>query len=48
MQKIDEFEIYKTVYKDRLIKDFKNLELPPDWKPTDVINFIISRIERIS
>jgi hypothetical protein len=48
MQDIDEFEIYKVVYKNRLIKELKNLELPPSWGPKDVIDFVISRIERIS
>jgi hypothetical protein len=48
MQDIDEFEVYKVVYKNRLIKELKNLELPSNWGPKDVINFVISRIERIT
>jgi hypothetical protein len=40
---INEFELYKKILKD----EFKDLELPPEWRPRDVIKFIISRIERI-
>ncbi len=44
---INEFELYKAAYKKRLKDEFKDLELPPEWRPRDVIKFIISRIERI-
>lgn len=43
---MNEFELYKKAFKDNLIKDIKDLEIPNDWEPKDIIRFIISKIER--
>lgn len=46
-EEIKAFEIYKNAYKKKLIDSFKDLELPPEWRPRDVIKFISKRIEEI-
>jgi len=32
--------------REEIIKELSNLELPHEWKPKEVINFIIRKIER--
>jgi hypothetical protein len=32
--------------RDKIIKEIKNLELPPEWTPNDVISYIIRKIDR--
>jgi hypothetical protein len=42
---ISEFELYKVVFKKKIIDSFKDIELPPEWPPRDVIKFIKRKIE---
>ncbi len=30
---------------DEIIMDLKNIELPPEWTPRDVLGFVINKIE---
>ena len=39
------FELYKEAYKKRIINSFKDLELPPEWRPREVLRFIAKKIE---
>jgi hypothetical protein len=32
--------------REKIIKEIKNLELPPEWTPNDVINYIVKKIDR--
>lgn len=41
------FELYREAYKKRIIDSFKDLELPPEWRPRDVIKFITKKVEEI-
>jgi hypothetical protein len=32
--------------RDKIVKEIKDLDLPPEWTPNDVINYIIRKIDR--
>jgi len=42
---VNEFELYKEAFKDNLIKEIKDLEIPYEWNSRDIIRFIINKIE---
>ena len=48
--KIDnvDWDIYHSIKKtvvDNLIKDLQNIELPPEWRPKDVLYFVRRKLE---
>ena len=43
---MNEFELYKQAFKENLIKEIKDLEIPDEWNSEETIRFIISKIER--
>lgn len=32
--------------REKIIMEIKNLELPPEWTPNDVIRYIVKKIDR--
>ena len=46
-EEIKAFELYKEAYKKRIINSFKDLELPPEWKPREVLRLIARKIEEL-
>lgn len=43
---MNEFELYKIAYKKDLVNKIKDLELPPEWRPYEIIRYIVGIIER--
>lgn len=41
----DNFAVIKKKFIQDLISEFKDLELPPEWSPRDVLGFVIRKIE---
>lgn len=41
----DNFAIIKKQFIQDLTNELKNLDLPPEWSPKDVLGFIIRKIE---
>jgi hypothetical protein len=41
----DNFATIKKQFIHDLTNDLKNLELPPEWSPRDVLGFVIRKIE---
>ena len=41
----DNFAVIKKKFIQDLTDELKNLELPPEWSPRDVIGFVIKKIE---
>lgn len=35
-----------NIVRENIIKDISNLELPDDWKPNQVIDYIIRKINK--
>lgn len=42
---MNEFELYKQAFKNNLIKEIQELEIPYEWSSKDIIRFIIKKIE---
>lgn len=42
---MNEFELYKQAFKNNLIKEIQDLEIPYEWSSRDIIIFIIKKIE---
>ncbi len=38
-------DYFKEKYTKDIVNKIKNLELPPEWKPNDVISYIVRKIE---
>ena len=36
----------EDLIREKISKEIKYLELPPEWKPNDVIRYIVAKIER--
>jgi len=41
----DHFAVIKRQFIDDLIHELKDLELPPEWSPRDVLGYVIRKIE---
>ena len=41
----DNFAIIKKQFIDDLLHELKELELPPEWSPNDVLGYVIRKIE---
>lgn len=41
----DHFHIIKQKVLNELIQELQNLEFPPEWKPREVLGFIIRKLE---
>ncbi len=41
----DNFSVVKQKFINEVIKDLEGLELPPEWRPRDVLKFVINKIE---
>ncbi len=41
----DNFAIVKKKFINEIIQDLEGLEFPPEWRPRDVLGFIIKKIE---
>lgn len=41
----DNFATIKKQFIQDLTNELKNLELPPEWSPRDVLGFVIRKIE---
>jgi hypothetical protein len=41
----DNFAVIKQKFIQDLINELKDLELPPEWSPRDVIGYIVRKIE---
>lgn len=41
----DHFATVKKKFIDDLIHELKDLELPPEWSPRDVLGYVIRKIE---
>lgn len=41
----DHFAVVKKQFINDLLHELKDLELPPEWKPREVLNFVIAKIE---
>jgi len=41
----DNFAIVKQKFINEIIQDLEGLEFPPEWRPKDVLGFIIKKIE---
>ena len=41
----DNFIVIKQKFINEIINEIKDLELPPEWSPRDVIYFIVNKIE---
>lgn len=38
---MDELHLYEEAYKKKMIEKIKYLELPPEWRPYEVIRYIV-------
>lgn len=41
----DHFAVIKKQFIDDIIHELKDLQLPPEWSPRDVIGYIVRKIE---
>jgi len=41
----DNFAVIKQKFIQDLINELKDLELPPEWSPRDVLGFVVRKIE---
>lgn len=41
----DHFDTIKKSFLKQLIVELENLELPPEWKPREVLGFVIRKLE---
>jgi len=41
----DNFAVIKKKFIQDLTEELKNLELPPEWSPRDVLGFVVRKIE---
>lgn len=41
----DNFAVIKKQFIDDIVRELKDLQLPPEWSPRDVIGYIVRRIE---
>lgn len=41
----DNFANIKKQFIDDLANELRNLELPPEWRPREVLSFVIRKIE---
>lgn len=41
----DHFAVIKKQFIDDIIYELKNLQLPPEWSPRDVLGYVIRKIE---
>jgi hypothetical protein len=41
----DHFAVVKKQFVDELIQELKNLEFPPEWRPNEVLGYVIRKIE---
>ena len=41
----DNFAVIKQKFIQDLINELKDLELPPEWSPRDVLGFVVKKIE---
>jgi hypothetical protein len=41
----DHFAVIKKQFIDDIVNDLKDLQLPPEWSPRDVIGYIVRKIE---
>ena len=41
----DHFAVVKKKFISDLAQELKELELPPEWRPREVLNFVINKIE---
>lgn len=41
----DHFDTIKKSFLRELIYELEGLELPPEWKPRDVLGFVIRKLE---
>jgi hypothetical protein len=39
-------EYIEDAIREKIANEIKYLELPPEWKPNDVISYIVRKIER--
>ena len=39
-------EYIEDAIREKIAAEIKYLELPPEWKPSDVISYIVRKIER--
>jgi hypothetical protein len=39
-------EYIEDAIREKIASEIKYLELPPEWKPSDVISYIVRKIER--
>ena len=45
---ISNYDVIKKQFANEIIKDLKGLEFPPEWRPREVLNFLIRKIEEKS
>lgn len=38
---MNELHLYEEAYKKEMINKIKDLELPPEWRPYEVIRYIV-------
>jgi hypothetical protein len=41
----DHFSVIKKQFIDDIIHELKDLQLPPEWSPRDVLGYVIRKIE---
>lgn len=41
----DNFAVIKQKFIQDLINELKDLELPPEWSPKDVLDFVVKKIK---
>lgn len=41
----DHFAVVKKQFVNELIEELEKLELPPEWRPSEVLGYVIRKIE---
>lgn len=42
---IEDLYIIEKKFINEIIKELENLELPPEWRPRDVLGFVIRKLQ---